>query len=251
MSRTIVSTSQLCLSRQQQEFLSKYRTASARQAYLDSYGEGESNFLDSLPSRDIIKPSVPDVVLPYDFEVEYISVSKESLYPFIDTGVILSIQDGYILDFLFEIDSLSSIYNMSLTSDVYTNSPSIAVYFDGDYFFLQNLAGNRIGFVASPFVVHRFVFNGYTGVCSVDDDSRRTTFDKNLVNDKTLKIFNDHPNTFCTGKFYNLKIYESDVLTHDFIPVSKDGIGFVFDKVSSELLSNAGSGDFLVGPRKV
>ena len=45
--RTMVSTQELVLSQQQRQVVSAYRTESALNAYLNSYGQGENNFLDS------------------------------------------------------------------------------------------------------------------------------------------------------------------------------------------------------------
>lgn len=47
MRRLIISSSQMCISREQEEFLAAYRTDEARQAFIDSYGKEKVNFLDS------------------------------------------------------------------------------------------------------------------------------------------------------------------------------------------------------------
>ena len=55
------------------------------------------------------------------------------------------------------------------------------------------------------------------------------------------------------GKFklYKFKIYESDVLVHDFIPAkiktNSDDIICLYDKVTNEFFTNAGTGSFIAG----
>jgi hypothetical protein len=47
-------------------------------------------------------------------------------------------------------------------------------------------------------------------------------------------------------KFF--KIYNGDTLVRDFIPVRKNGVGYLYDRVSGELFGNAaGSGSFSYG----
>ena len=44
------------------------------------------------------------------------------------------------------------------------------------------------------------------------------------------------------------KIYNSDILVHDFIPVRKGNIGYMYDRVSGQLFGNQGTGKFVLGP---
>ena len=46
------------------------------------------------------------------------------------------------------------------------------------------------------------------------------------------------------------KIWMNGVLVRDFIPVRKDGVGYMYDRVSGQLFGNVGTGDFVVGPDK-
>lgn len=58
------------------------------------------------------------------------------------------------------------------------------------------------------------------------------------------------PSTSSTGinaRLYRCTINEGDTLLRDFIPVRKDGIGYLYDRVSGELFGNAGTGSFTLG----
>lgn len=45
-----------------------------------------------------------------------------------------------------------------------------------------------------------------------------------------------------------LKIYENDVLVRDYVPVSLNGVGYMYDRINDQLYGNEGSGDFILGP---
>ena len=51
-------------------------------------------------------------------------------------------------------------------------------------------------------------------------------------------------------KLYSCKIYESNVLICDFIPVRVGQVGYLYDKVSDTFFGNSGSGSFILGPDK-
>ena len=59
------------------------------------------------------------------------------------------------------------------------------------------------------------------------------------------------PSASSTGinaRLYSCTIKEGDTLLRNFIPVRKDGIGYLYDRVSGELFGNAGTGSFTLGP---
>ena len=61
-----------------------------------------------------------------------------------------------------------------------------------------------------------------------------------------IKFFNTQGQQ--RGNLYYLKIWEADTLVRDYIPVKKNNIGYLFDKVSGQLFGNAGGGSFVCGP---
>lgn len=50
------------------------------------------------------------------------------------------------------------------------------------------------------------------------------------------------------GRIYYLRVYESGVLLHNYIPVRIGQVGYLYDRVSGTLFSNAGTGSFILGP---
>jgi hypothetical protein len=50
------------------------------------------------------------------------------------------------------------------------------------------------------------------------------------------------------GKIKYAQLYNNNSLIHDFIPVRKGNIGYMYDKVSGQLFGNSGTGSFILGP---
>ena len=52
------------------------------------------------------------------------------------------------------------------------------------------------------------------------------------------------------GRIYRFFFYIDGESICDFIPVRKDGVGYMYDRVSGMLFGNSGTGDFIIGPDK-
>jgi hypothetical protein len=72
------------------------------------------------------------------------------------------------------------------------------------------------------------------------------------TNGLNVTLFRANPGYEGSFKCYSFKIYDTDgtTLLRDFIPVRKNGVGYLYDRVSGELFGNAGTGDFVLGPDK-
>ena len=93
------------------------------------------------------------------------------------------------------------------------------------------------------------VGNNY--ICNVNDISIVNTTDNYIVNSLTsIKIFKiDWQDGKRAGRLYNLKIWNNTTeLVRNFIPIRIGQIGYLFDKVTNQLFSNSGTGDFTLGP---
>lgn len=72
--------------------------------------------------------------------------------------------------------------------------------------------------------------------------------------EKPLYLFarNESPaGHFAKCKMKYLKIYESDVLIIDLIPIRIGQIGYMYDKISKQIFENVGTGNFVLGPDKL
>ena len=114
--------------------------------------------------------------------------------------------------------------------------------------------------------------SSWTTISSVHGDYETHTYDFNknnfyldseLVSSNTYGAFQSTSNLgiftyingnnvgqsteFFIGRLYSFQIYDNDVLIRDFIPVRVGQEGCLYDKVSGELFSNAGTGNFISG----
>lgn len=88
---------------------------------------------------------------------------------------------------------------------------------------------------------------------TVNDENANGTYSTNQINNPYSiiiyagggDIYGQHP---CTAKVSYLKIYKSSELILHFIPVRKNDIGYMYDKVSGQLFGNSGTGSFVLGP---
>lgn len=53
--------------------------------------------------------------------------------------------------------------------------------------------------------------------------------------------------TQCAGKLYRFRIWENDVLVHEFLPWQDDGVACLKDTVTGNIKYNAGTGSFVYG----
>lgn len=65
----------------------------------------------------------------------------------------------------------------------------------------------------------------------------------------TIRIFSDYEGRLFYGKIFGCTIKNYGQLIFDMIPVSKDGIGYMYDRVTGQLFGAQGGGTFTVGPR--
>lgn len=63
-------------------------------------------------------------------------------------------------------------------------------------------------------------------------------------------ISENGPESFSKSHIISFSISKGSTIVRDFIPVRKNGIGYLYDKVSKKLFGNSGTGDFVLGPDK-
>ena len=57
-------------------------------------------------------------------------------------------------------------------------------------------------------------------------------------------------NTKWSGRIYYVKITQGNEIIMDLVPVRRDQVGYLYDKVSGKLFGNSGKGNFILGPDK-
>lgn len=219
---------------------------------LESYGNNTFYVVESADdARDVIKIMKGSELmwpLPYDAEVEYLQSSGTQ---YIATNVIPTSSTGMSLDF-----------QRSVTNDTFYMGMRNGT---GDVRFVIAGASNRhyVGYGKVYSLTNSNNFNRNEVALNLYN-SRKATFngDGNSTSLNTLPFTPNRPiyifkandavnsTTPCACKVFGAKITEGNTLVHDFIPVRKNGVGYLYDKVSGELFGNDGSGIFGIGPDK-
>lgn len=107
--------------------------------------------------------------------------------------------------------------------------------------------------------IHTFDVSG-NGIIKLDDATYNMSTDGNAYNTEStfrcpysLLLFATNNNGIRYSnqfRLYSCQIYENNTLLFDLIPVKKDGVGYLYNKVTKQLLGNNGTGNFILGPDK-
>lgn len=187
--------------------------------------------------------------LPYDYEVEYLESTGTQ---YIDTGVLANVTSSRSIK--SEIDCKSS--NEGDLSTLAARLGSNRLYLlhlysgwcigYGNYYNSKTLYDKYRHIITTEFEVGKQVLevdgtaviqknenydvitnlNFYLFACNYDGNVRYATF----------------------STIYSCKIFANNVIVRYFIPVVKNGVGYMYDKVSGQLFGNAGTGNFILGP---
>lgn len=192
---------------------------------------------------------------PYDYEVEYLEVNETSGLAYIDTMQIINPENS-ILQVVFSV--LGYPDNTSYNRIVSWYQSNDAQRFriirndtDDRFIILQcsNTLQNQVcDFSFNTKYTAEINNNNLTvtlnGVEKVSQQGRLN------ATTNTFKIFGDVIDRISYARLYKLQLITDDKVVLDMIPVVRNGIGYMYDKVSHKLFGAQGGGKFIVGPRK-
>lgn len=192
--------------------------------------------------------------LPYDAEVEYLESTSTQ---WIDTGLILTQEHSATLEFMVLNNSAAylTIFGARYNSagnrafDFWRSNNGRTVYqsFDGiGGAHSQDVSDFRQKRLTAELGLN-FVLNGvpvktFTGYSSFTTPTTAKLFGMNWTGGAGVQS---------TGpmRCYSLTIKKSGVTVMDLIPVRKNGIGCMYDKVTGALFENKGTGSFIIGEK--
>lgn len=256
MDNRIVSTAVLALSRQQEEFLARYRTYEAQKAYFESYGLGVTPFFRGGGGSHIVTPPSPEPELPYDYEVEYIEKNSAQNPLYINSPVIIDSED-----FIIEIDFMCTSPSTwgGLYSNGYNGGRSIVSFVpfhDDNSTRLTLFSLSNIISVDTDDILNKrnnYILKISEKAFFINEKKYDLSSGTFNVNKTTIGLFHGSQyNDFYSaiGRLYSFKCIKNGDIICNMIPVSVDRIGYMYDKVSGNLFAAQGVGSFLVGPRK-
>lgn len=187
--------------------------------------------------------------LPYDAQVEWIATDGEA---YIDTG--LKPTNATRFEIIMDIPTLSQSVWMWGARNGYA-SGQCAVLWDKDNGRWDWRFGNKTLITTSTQSANRYLFDNHTS------GSARQLYIK--YNETTLSLVAANNSFTCNYNFFifamnvngtasmgmtpsgitcvSAKFWSGTTLVRDYIPVRKDGVGYLYDNVSGEFYGNASS----------
>ena len=193
------------------------------------------------------QPAIEEPPLPYDAEVEYLESTGTQ---YIDLGITAEATDVIIIDYEYTAlpNTLKGVFGSRSTS----SAGKVTIYngyTGGNHPILCALGSNSNVIINStPITQQRYkiIVDIPNGSANINNTSYNVgTYTENTVN---LHLF-----TISTGGTIMspaaMKCYSLNIGTRmDLIPVRVGTVGYMYDRVSGQLLGNDGTGDFIVGP---
>ena len=217
-------------------------------ANLMSLAQSGGKFLKLYGDRKMVR------TLPYDAEVEYLESTGTQ---WIDTGVTMT------NDLFDSAETTITVLPTGQTSGTHNFFGDGTSWHDG-YTFGHYLnytlqASNGFNSTQGPIKFSRTLpktltvnKNGF----AIDSEVASFYGNSLRVSSGTLILFGCRRNgvffttTQFSGRIYLAKMVSKGVSIFDFIPVRVGDIGYMYDRVSRQLLGNQGTGDFVIGPDK-
>ena len=195
-----------------------------------------------LTLQKVSQPAIEEPPLPYDAEVEYLESTGTQ---YIDLGITAEATDVIQLDMQFtETPSSKGVFGSRKTL-----SAEKCTLVTGSAGPLRCSIGNsgNINILTPSLDRHVVVIDVVNGTASVDGQAAIT------IGQFTQSTVNLHLFTISTsGTIMSpsaMKCYSLSIGTRmDLIPVRVGSVGYMYDRVSGQLLGNSGTGDFIVGP---
>lgn len=190
--------------------------------------------------------------LPYDAEIEYLESTGNQ---WINTNVIATLNTSIDIKFAFSqlftdhavigMDSGTAAIK-SFNLEYFNNTSGICLSLDG----VGPAIRTRMIPVANTFYTVYCANNNLT-VNGTRYYNNTGKIPSSFTGDYPLIMFaygrNGTPLIYGKNKVCYCKIYNNGTIVRDFTPVRVGQVGYMYDKVSSQLFGNAGTGNFTLG----
>lgn len=188
---------------------------------------------------------------PYDAEVEWLESTGTQ---WIDTGVSIPAdhQIAMFVDGQFTSTTSGTYAYCSVVAENTAQRSRFGIGWrdPGTWSYPYGNYGNIL-FGAADTSRHTFRLDAANGTYGVDQTTYSCPQTDGWGTDYTIYLFaaNNWGSAagFASMRIYGAKFYKNGVLVRDLIPVRKNDIGYLYDKVSGQFFGNQGTGAFLYG----
>lgn len=183
-------------------------------------------------------------VPPYDAEVQYLQSSGTQ---YIDTGIYGDIG----LDYEIQAQMTGGTYGNALGDRQSSSSNRFTLNFwSGKEAYFN--CGSRNEIVVKQLTVSNSHIYKKSGLdVYIDGTQKGTLTSQTFTTPNTIIVFGARDagtlSSMLTGRIYYCKFWRNGDLLFDFIPVRKNSVGYMYDRVSGQLFGNSGTGNFILG----
>lgn len=175
--------------------------------------------------------------LPYDAEIEYLECSGTQ---WIDTGI----KSGPPMESIIKVQKFVEDNKTVVGSRNPTRFYFLHFYQAWCYGLYNYHANNTVAVRDTAIHVVESVLHEGEQSFKLDGQVLMTNTDSGTFTDNTtVLLFKNNTRT----RLHFVKLYKSNALIADFIPVRVGQVGYMYDKVSKQLFGNAGTGNFKLG----
>lgn len=194
---------------------------------------------------------------PYDYEVEYLEMNEDSGLAYLNFGNIINenVYDVYakftLLGYNENVDGSNMWFGIHAGTSAYNISVKRHNLDDNSAwsFIASNTSTNAAIFPVEIGSTYEIELHK-SGDVVVNGMEYKARIQPDVVTNKNFYVFyRDDKKNFTYGRVWYIQIFKDDEILYDFIPVSKDGIGYMYDRVTGQLFGAQGGGTFTVGPR--
>lgn len=198
-------------------------------------------------------------IRPYDAEIEYLEVSKDSGFCCIDTGYIVQGEDIEIALKCMVTNRPSSNRAIMTNQDkAFGDSLYKFIINRSDEVFWLNYNNSQTEYINYKFLYDEIYDVKLYGKASAykkrvavlnNEERDLNQNEKEYQQRGTIQLMGDFiANASFLGRLYFFKLDKAEAPVLDMIPVRKGDEGFMYDRVSGRLFGNSGSGRFILGP---
>jgi len=190
------------------------------------------------------------ILLPYDSEIEYLEATGTQ---HINTNLICSGEYRFKIKFMCnslrspEDGNSASIFGSRTSATI--KDYQLSTFKNGCFGYYGLHTNLGINSLNTEYIVE-FIEDKLF----INNDKRLNNLNTSFTTSSPLFLFalyQSSNNNICEhfiGRIYYFKIYdENNNIILDMIPVRKNGIGYMFDKVTNQLFENSGTSNFILG----
>ena len=192
--------------------------------------------------------------LPYDAEVEWLESNGEQ---YVLTNYIPRNVDRIIVKYILYQENYNGNSIFASKTGNWSDNPNYWVYLKSmDYYQIWAFSNyQQLNFDTAYGSVYVCDLDLLNKRIAVYEEGSEPVYERIIVgveskNQLPIRLFPNNQKDLARTRIMKFESIRNGEKVADIIAVRKDGVGYMYDRVSGQLFSNAGTGAFVIGPDK-